>query len=512
MSQPSKTTSLSLRPYQSDGINEIKNYFSRGEKKVLLQLPTGAGKTLCFSYILKGVFEKGKNAILVVRGRALVDQASQRLFREGVDHGVVMAGHWNYRPTAPIQVCSIDTLYRRRLHKLPADLIVIDEAHMATSSAFKWLIGFYPEAFFLSVTATPFVKSGLRHIADHVVYPISFGQLIDQGYLVKPKYFSFPIDINFEEIEIDKKTGDYNQTQLGEAVNRSKMLSGDIISHWRRHSLNRPTICFAVNVKHSKTIANNFKDAGIQAEHIDADTPEEERKWVLSQLETGKIKVVSNVGILGTGVDLPFIETIILARPTKSKNLYIQQVGRGSRLSPGKERFIVLDHASNVMEHGAVEDEEKADLDGFGKAKKESKKDKMILCPKCFCTFLLKEYTDYICPGQFYDSQNNIVDCLNDCRPVKKEFEPVKMIVDSKKELVEITDTKQFFRSQFSSDLDKLITIAKVKKYKWQWVWFKLKDRYGKGKADGVAKEIRDRINGVEKVTAEEARAYFKAR
>ena len=503
-----RSTSLILRQYQSDGINTIKEHFAKGQKKVLLQLPTGAGKTLCFSYILKGAYEKNKNAILVVRGRALVDQASQRLFREGVDHGVIMAGHWNYQPCAQIQVCSIDTLYRRRMNKIPADLIVIDEAHMATSSAFKWLIGFYQEAFFLSVSATPFVKQGLRHIADHIVYPISFGQLIEQGYLVKPKYFSFPIDINFAEIEIDKKTGDYNQTQLGDAVNKSKMLSGDIIAHWKRHSFDKPTLCFAVNVKHSKTIANNFKDAGIPAEHMDADTPEEERKWILSQLEAGKIKVVSNVGILGTGVDLPFIESIILARPTKSKNLYIQQVGRGSRLSPGKERFIVLDHASNVVEHGAVEDEEKANLDGFGKTKTESKKDKMILCQKCFCTFLLKDHKDYICPGQFYNSQNELVNCNNDCRPVKKDFEPVKMIVDAKKELVEITDPKSFFRSHFHADMDRLITIAKIKNYKWQWVWFKLKERYGKGKADSVARELKERI---ERVTSDEARAWIKS-
>lgn len=485
---------LILRPYQKKGLDDIRSHFSKNERRVLLHLATGAGKTAMFCEMLKKVHEKGKKAILVVRGRALVDQASQRLCREDVPHGVIMAGHWNYKPTQNIQVCSIDTIHRRKI-KLEADMVVIDEAHMAASRSYRDLISLYPNAFFLSVTATPYVKAGLRHLADHVVYPISIEKLMEQGFLIKPRYFSFPTDINLDDIEIDVKTGDYNQNQLGIAVNKSTTLSGDIVTHWKKHAHNRSTICFAVNVKHSKTIVNRFKDQGIQAEHIDAETPEDERRWVIQGLCAGKIKIVSNVGILCTGVDIPKVSCLILARPTQSKNLYIQQVGRGTRPFENKNDFIVLDHASNVMRHGPIEDEEPCLLDGHNKLSKI--RDSMVKCPSCFCVFDKKIYKSQ-CPGIILNDSGSEEICgfilggtTDDQITPEKSF---GIVNDHSKILVEISQPKDFFTSRFRQDLDRLIAIAQEKNYKPGYVWHKIKDRYGLTKANQCRGEIQRRL------------------
>ena len=128
-----------LRDYQEKSINSIRSEFSLSKKRVLLVLPTGSGKTVIFCHMIKKAFENGKSALVVTRGRKLVDQASKRLFREGVMHGVLMASHWNFKPGHKVQVCSVDTLISRNL-KPKADLIIVDEAHLF-SPRHKRLVG-----------------------------------------------------------------------------------------------------------------------------------------------------------------------------------------------------------------------------------------------------------------------------------------------------------------------------------------------------------------------------------
>ncbi len=195
---------MELRPYQEEALNQVRKHYAKGTKKVLIQAPTGAGKTLMFCEILKGVIAKKNKAIVIVRGKDLVDQCSKRLFRENVPHGCLQGNHWNQNLTAPIQICSIDTLRRRKLRP-DADLIVIDECHYAGSVSFKWFLAQYPDAYLLPVSATPHIKTGLRHIADEVVYSISIQDLMLQGYLSKPSYYA-PTDIDLSKVRIDKKS------------------------------------------------------------------------------------------------------------------------------------------------------------------------------------------------------------------------------------------------------------------------------------------------------------------
>lgn len=391
------------RDYQDLAITEIKAQFLQGIMKVLLWLATGGGKTFIFCKMVKEASLRGKKAIVVVRGRKLVDQASKRLTREGVPHGVFMAKHWNYRPTLPIQVCSIDTLLARGIFP-EADLVIIDEAHLATSPGYHEFVSHYPNARFVSVTATPYPEKGtLQHIAQTIVKPTSMVKLIDDGYLVDFRYFGAE-HLDLSGVKISSTTKDYIAEDL-EKVMVQGQLTGNIISHWKEVVKDLPTICFAVNISHSKYLVERFIEAGIPAAHCDADTPEEEREELIKKLESGEIKILSNVGILCTGVDIPSLGAIIGARPTKSFNLFIQMCGRLTRpiyaagfdlstaegrkaaiAASKKPKGILLDHAGNLGEgaHGFPTDEPDVDLSGKRKLKilRESK-----TCKKCFCVY-----------------------------------------------------------------------------------------------------------------------------
>ena len=459
---------MKLRPYQDQALNEIRAHYALGRKKVLLKLPTGAGKTLIFCKVLKSVHAKGLKAIMVVRGKALVDQASQRLEREGVPHGVQQAGHWRAMPDEAIQICSIDTLYRRKI--IPdAHLIVIDECHLASSPSFRWLLENYDENFILAVTATPYCKGGLRHIADEMVAPISMTELIAQSYLVPAKYY-IPSKIDLSGLAIDKKTGDYALGPLESRMD-SAILFGDIIASYRRLGENRPTLCFAVSVAHSIHLMENFNAAGIPSAHIEANTSIEARQKIIEDLEANRIKIICSVGTLTTGVDIPCVSCIIMARPTKSYTLFIQSLGRGTRIFPGKENFIVLDHAANIEEHGLIENERDIDLDG--KETKE-RKIKIVMCKQCFRAFV-----GTVCPS-----------CSTNNKGASNEERNTS--TDESVELVEVKSTIDLEKARIVNFLDKTIEKARRKGYKPGWIYHQLKERFGDKHAKSYWAKIKE--------------------
>lgn len=447
-----------LRPYQIASIDCIRKEFEKGKTKVLLKLSTGAGKTTIFCKIIKTSSERGKKSIVVVRGRKLVDQASQRLIREGVEHGVLMSSHWNYRPHLPIQVCSIDTLISRKL-KPEADLIIIDEAHLAVSDGYINFLTQYKNAFIIAVTATPYLDKSIRHIADTVISPITMQELIDEKYLVPFRYFS-PSEPNLDDVKISSSTKDYVNGQLEIAMS-SGNLTGKVVEHWLNLAKDRPTLCFAVNIHHSRILVERFKSAGISAEHCDADSSDHEREAIVRRLENGTTKIVSNVGIFCTGIDIPSVGAIILARPTKSKNLYIQQVGRGTRIFPGKDNCILLDHSGNILRHGFPTEEWEVNLDGK-KMTERSVKDcktckvcfavfKGVICPEC------KTESPIVIPKEIEETDEKLKEIKHD--PVATFYRKLKD--DGKK------SGKQSAWAQY--ELIRKIGFEKAKPYLDQW-------------------------------------------
>lgn len=383
-----------LRDYQELAIQQIRMHWASGRKRVLLRMPTGAGKTTIFCNLMAAASKNNVDNLMVVRGRKLVDQASKTLFRNEVNHGVLMNNHWNANKLSKTQVCSIDTVISRGEFP-PAKLVIIDEAHLATSDGFMQFAAKYPDAYFLSVTATPYTEKPLQHLVDAIVHPISMKDLMKQGYLTEFRYFA-PSEPDLSDVKIVNK--EYQNEQLAEKMNT---LTGDIVGHWRKLGQNRPTLLFAVNIKHSKHLVNNFIANGVPSRHCDAGSTDAEREEAIKQLATGEIKVLSNVGIFCTGVDIPAVSCMIMARPTRSFALFVQQVGRGtrpyhnlkcddsaSRLSAiaqsAKPNCIVLDHAGNIGRHGHPTTEPEVTIEG--KIKKGHQAEAKI-CKACFIAY-----------------------------------------------------------------------------------------------------------------------------
>jgi len=447
-----------LRPYQIKALNDIRGLYAQGVRRVLLQMPTGSGKTTVFSEVLNGVKSRGKKAIVVVFGVDLIENASQRLHREGIPHGVLQGNHWNYRPREAIQVCSITTLHRRKLTP-DADLVVFDEAHQTNNTSYKWLIDQYPNAFFLPVTATPHLKKGMRHIADEVVYPITFKDLVAQGFLVPPRYF-VPVQLDLSGVRIDAKTGDYSISDLSNKMDGPKIY-GEVVTHYKSICNNQPAICFAINVKHSLMIRDMFLSEGIAADHIDADTPASERATAYKKLETGELKVLVNVGVATTGVDIPCLRAVILCRPTKSYNLMIQMCGRGTRPYSDKDFFTILDHANNVLEHGFIEDEQICNLDGW---KKDSAK-RAKICESCFFAWSPEKPREP-CP------ECGFVNAAQEKSSKKSNLE----VAEAK--LVEIKSVEDLHHMKLKKFVDKQIDKANQRGYKPGFVFHKIKEKY----------------------------------
>lgn len=345
---------IELRPYQKKLISGVYEHYHQKNRKVLLQLPTGGGKSLTCSQIIGDAVEKQNSVFVIAHRNELIQQMQHTLARVGIHSGIIKAG---VKPTASrVQIASIQSL-ARRLHKyrdFNLGLIVIDECHHITSgNQYKTVLDAYPNAFVLGLTATPtrLDGKGLGDIFQELVHGPQLHELVDQGFLVPPSYF-VGASVTGDRA-LHTKMGDYNVKEMGEAVSELR-LEGDLVAEWRRHADGLQTVVFAVNVAHSEAIVDAYAHAGIPAAHLDGATPGDTRKRILADFAAKRIKVLSNVGIVTEGFDVPEIGCVQLARPTQSVSLYYQMVGRALRPAPGKTEAIILDHAGCYDTHGNV--------------------------------------------------------------------------------------------------------------------------------------------------------------
>ena len=230
------------------------------------------------------------------------------------------------------------------------DVVVIDEAHRAVAKSYTLhLFERYPNALIIGLSATPIRSDGrpLNSHFDALVIGALYSELIAAGAIVEPRVYSTPVLPDLSSVRTT--AGDFNLEDLEAAVNKGALI-GNLLDEWKKHPTQR-TVAFAVSVKHSLAIVETFRAAGVTAEHLDGTTPEAERTAILARLASGETTLVSNVGVLCEGWDLPSCKTLILARPTKSLGLYMQMGGRIFR--PWEDATpIVLDHGGNVDRHG----------------------------------------------------------------------------------------------------------------------------------------------------------------
>ena len=359
-----------LRPYQSDVIDEIEKAIASGQRRILLVAPTGSGKTVIAAEII-GHFTQRYRPVLVLAHRLeIVTQAAKKLHGCGIRHGIIKAG-FSPRPMERVQVASVQTLWVRAIRSEamtlpPADLLIVDECHHAAAHTWRKIIEAYPAAVLIGLTATPCRGDGrgLGGIFTTMIECPQVAPLIEQGYLVKTRVYA-PVDPDLRGIKT--QAGDYVEAQLAERMDRAKLV-GDIVTHWHKYGERRRTVAFACSVGHSIHIRDEFIKAGVRAEHLDGETPRDERDAILARLESGETEVVANCMVLTEGFDCPDIGCIVLARPTKKMGLHRQMIGRGLRPADGKSDCVILDHSGAVFRHGLPEDHVEWTLDADRRA------------------------------------------------------------------------------------------------------------------------------------------------
>lgn len=336
-----------LRSYQKEGINKIFAAWKAGKRSVLFQMPTGTGKTVLFSEIVRLGFEASRRILLVVHRKELVEQITEKLTARNVSVGHIMAGK-KADYSQYVQVASIQTLSRRDYPD--ANLIIIDECHHAKAETYKKLWSLYPQAKFLGVTATPIRLSGegFDDLFDELVVSMPTQKFIDQGHLVPITHL---VCSNPNLSDVKQQQGDYVAKILAGVMMDNSIMS-DLVESYIEKTPGKPAIVFAVDVEHSLNIVARYNARKIPAAHIDAKTLKNDRDLILKDFKNGKIKVVSNVEIITEGFDFPECEVVQLARPTKSLSLYLQMVGRVMRPAKNKKEGIILDNAGLWLEHG----------------------------------------------------------------------------------------------------------------------------------------------------------------
>jgi DNA repair protein RadD len=245
---------ITLRPYQSDVVERVERALEAGEKPIIVA-PTGSGKTVIFCELIRRAVAKHKTVLVLAHRREIIDQTSRKLTAHGVRHGIIQSGRDNdLRPMEPVQVAAIATLWVRavRTSKMPlppADLIIIDESHHAVARTYAKLIGAYPNAAVLGVTATPCRGDGrgLGGIFTTLIEAPQVADLIVGGFLVRSLCYA-PVDPDLKGVATVK--GDYHEGQLNERMDREKLV-GDIVTHWLKYGQSRRTIAFACSVGHS---------------------------------------------------------------------------------------------------------------------------------------------------------------------------------------------------------------------------------------------------------------------
>lgn len=406
MSAPSYTP----RPYQLKAIADLRASVASGKRAPVLVMPCGMGKTIVAANLILGAVDKGRKVLFLAPRRELVFQTSEKLTALAIPHGIMMAGE---RPSMmpDVQVASVQTLFARYFRDHddgafarelpPADLIVVDEAHSNMSAMTTRILAAYPNAVRIGLTATP-ARSDGRGLGEHyddMVFGPSVADGTDMGMLVPLRYFGAnKADLS----KVRMQAGDYHQADLGEAMNKPKLV-GDVVQNWLRLCPDRLTVVFAVNRAHAKALQDEFTHAGVSAGYIDGETPNDERHEIFAAMVAGEMRVLCSVDVVSMGWDMPQASCGIIARPTKSIARYLQAVGRIMRIHPSKSDAWVIDHAGAVDELGFADDPQPWSLDGASKIQErkaaEKKEPKPIECHKCHRVFKPAK----TCPGCGHD-------------------------------------------------------------------------------------------------------------
>ncbi|MBR2657650.1 MAG: DEAD/DEAH box helicase [Loktanella sp.] len=378
-----------LRPHQTKALQMLRQSLAK-EKRVVLQMPTGAGKTLTAAKIIEGALAKGNRVIITVPAVLLIEQTVRALETEGIrDIGVMQADHPRTNALAKVQVASVHTLRRREIPD--AALVIVDECHIRAEVIEK-LMDERPDVFFIGLSATPWARGMGLHWKGLLI-PMTIGDLIEQGFL--SRFTAYAPDLpDLSGVKTCK--GDYAESGLKAVMGDAKLM-GNVVTTWLERGENRPTLCFAVNRAHAAQLVAQFERNGVATAYVDSYTDRVEREVINQRFKAGEVKIICSVRTMTTGVDLP-VSCIIDAAPTKSEMLHVQKIGRGLRVNPGTEDCIILDHAGNSIRLGLVTDIRHDSLDKTRPSQKQERKATAEKLPKP-CAKCEALFTGKTCPS-----------------------------------------------------------------------------------------------------------------
>lgn len=342
---------MELRPYQKEAEAAILEQWASGVRRTLLVLPTGCGKTIVFCKLTEDLVSEGDRVLIMAHRGELLDQAADKLLRATGLHSAVekaeesCLGSW-YRVT----VGSVQTLMReKRLEQFAPDYfdtIIVDEAHHCLSESYLRVLNHFSEAKVLGVTATP-DRGDMKNLGQYfesLAYEYSLPRAIREGYLSPIKALSIPLKLDLSGVGI--QSGDFKAGDLGNALDPYLHAIAD---EMQIHCADRKTVVFLPLVATSQKFRDILNQKGFRAAEVNGGS--EDRTQILADFEAGKYNVLCNSMLLTEGWDCPSVDCVVVLRPTKVRSLYCQMVGRGTRLSPGKDHLLLLDFLWHTDRH-----------------------------------------------------------------------------------------------------------------------------------------------------------------
>ena len=342
---------MELRPYQQEARDAVKRDWASGFSRTLLVLPTGCGKTIVFSRIIEDMVREGRRCLILAHRGELLDQAADKLLQAtGLRCAVEKAdetclGSW-YR----VAVGSVQSLMReKRLERFPPDyfdVIVVDEAHHALSDGYQRVLAHFEDARVLGVTATP-DRGDMRSLGqyfEHLAYEYTLPRAIRDGYLCPIKAATIPLRLDLTGVGV--QAGDFKNSDIDTALDP---YLHQIAQEMRGYCEGRKTVVFLPLVRTSQKFRDILSAQGFQAAEVNGSS--QDRAEVLKAFDEGKYNVLCNSMLLTEGWDCPSVDCVVVLRPTKVRSLYSQMVGRGTRLSPGKEDLLLLDFLWHTERH-----------------------------------------------------------------------------------------------------------------------------------------------------------------
>lgn len=342
---------MELRPYQEEAKNAIFEQWGNGTRRTLLVLPTGCGKTIVFAKVTEDCVRHGDRVLVLAHRGELLDQAADKIRKTtGLGCAVEKAEESCQRSWFRIVVGSVQTLMReKRLNQFPEDYfntIIVDEAHHCISDSYQRVLQHFPEANVLGVTATP-DRGDMRNLGQYfesLAYEYTLPKAIKEGYLSPIKALTIPLKIDMSGVSV--QAGDFKVGDIGTALD--PYLEG-IAAEMEKYCQDKKTVVFLPLVKTSQKFRDILNEHGFQAAEVNGDS--QDRAEILHDFESGKYNVLCNSMLLTEGWDCPGVDCIVVLRPTKVRSLYCQMVGRGTRLSPGKDHLLLLDFLWHTERH-----------------------------------------------------------------------------------------------------------------------------------------------------------------